>query len=794
MGNIDKIINIISYMQQAVIKPYETTPDYFKIYKKAIHPFYEYQVRENEFCFLPDFNGIVTYLFSQRTSEKFFSETNLILDKISEFINETGNYEAVYLTKKINILIEKSFKVLRKMYSIFGLNFYKEDFKFSNILYNATYFIADDKIKTSSLELIDLLKKLSKKIDIFIRNNNIYGGCYKVGVDYKEIKKNIYDKLRQQISNTKTILDKSYIVDFFSDGNDEVKEMCTCLFQGLIVLFNVKKEVKDSKFIYQELIFDDLNLFFEKELSNVYLFLNDLNNDSFNHLNDNEIYEKYRLLRKIKPVKEIGYDYRYFATTKGEEELFNLIGLYPIKDSIKKIKAYALANKDDIDSLNLHMAFYGNPGTGKTEVARTIGKILNEAGVLSRGHVVEVSRKDLVGKYVGETPYLTQSCISRAMGGVLFIDEAYSLASKDTGFDYGKEAISTLLKAMEDQRGEFCVIFAGYKNELEEMISTNPGLKSRIQFNLNFSNYSKEELEDIFELMLENTKYTIEESAKERILDLLEYKKKDPRFANAREVRNILEQVIMNLNLRDPKSVLITLDEVKKYENDNELKVSKSKSDVVLTGEQELEQLIGLESVKRTIKKIKAFAKKNKDDSTLNLHMCFTGNPGTGKTEVARIVSRIFYDAGVLKEAKLIETNSNGLIGKFVGETGPKTEKIVKDALNGVLFIDEAYALNQGDNKNSYGNEAISTLIKEMEDKRGRFCVILAGYKNEMNDLLDSNPGFDSRIQFHIDFPDYTNDELKLIAKKMISNMNYIIEDNALDKIIDLVDQERNEK
>lgn len=794
MSRNDKITNIISYMRQAEIKPYETTPDYFKIYVKAIHPFYDYQERENEFCFLPKYEEILNYLFSQRTSEKFFNEFSLTLDKIIDFLNETGNYEAIYLTKKINILIEKSFKVIKKMYSIFGLKFDIEDYRFSNIIYDATYLITDDKIVSSALELIDKLKKLSTKIQIFIRNNNIYSGCYKVDLKYKEIKKNLYEKLRQQISNINQILNKSYVVDFFSDGNDEVKEMCTCLFQGLAVLCNIKKDLKEYKFSYQDVIFDDLNSFFKMKLSDIYLFFNNLNAELFSHLDDIELSEKYRLLRKIKPVREIGYDYRYFATTKGEEELFNLIGLYPIKDSIKKIKSYALANKDDVDNLNLHMAFYGNPGTGKTEVARTIGKILYEAGVLTVGHVVEVSRKDLVGQYIGETPYLTQNCINRAMGGVLFIDEAYSLASKDSGFDYGKEAISTLLKAMEDRRGEFCVIFAGYKNELEEMISTNPGLKSRIQFNLNFSNYSKEELEDIFELMLQRTKYTIEESAKERILDLLEYKKKDPRFANAREVRNILEQVIMNLNVRNSKSVLITLDEVKKYENENELKVLKSKNDIILTGEQELEQLIGLESVKRTIRKIKAFAKKNKDNADLNLHMCFTGNPGTGKTEVARIISRILYDVGVLKEAKLIETNSNGLIGKYVGETGPKTEKMVNNALNGVLFIDEAYALNQADNKNSYGDEAISTLIKEMEDKRGRFCVILAGYKNEMNDLLDSNPGFDSRIQFHIDFPDYTNEELQLIARKMISNMNYVIEDNALDMIIDIVDLQRHEK
>lgn len=794
MSYIEKVVDIIIYMRQAEIKIYEGIPENIQLNENLIHPFYECKVCNNTLCFLPEYNEIVKYLFSQRTREKFFNETNLTLDRIIEFINNDGQLKKIYLTRNINTLLLKSFKVIKKMYDIFELEFESEKYNFSNILYYGTYRITDEKIKESALELIYELKKLINKIQLFIKNNNIYNESYKIEVDFKQINNRLYDKFKQQIGNTKQIINKTYDVDFISDCKEQLEEMYTCLYDGLILLCNIKKELIESYYSHDKLIFTDLNLFFQTELKRIYSFFNNLNEKAFKHLDNDQLTEKYRLLRKIKPIKEIGYDYNYFATTKAEEELFDLVGLYPIKDSIKKIKAYASANKDDINNLNLHMAFYGNPGTGKTEVARTLGKILYEAKVLKKGHIVEVSRKDLIGQYVGETPYLTQKYINLAMDGVLFIDEAYSLVSKDSGFDYGKEAISTLLKAMEDNRGEFCVIFAGYKNELEEMISTNPGLKSRIQFNLNFPNYSKDELEEIFELMLENTKYTIEDDAKERILDLLEYKKKDPRFANAREVRNILEQVIMNLNVRNFKSKSITMDDVKKYESDNDLKISESKIGTILTGEQELDELIGLESVKRTIKKIKAFVKKNKENSDLNLHMCFTGNPGTGKTEVARIISRILYEAKVLKEAKLVETNANGLIGKFVGETGPKTESIVSDALNGVLFIDEAYALNQGQNNNSYGQEAISTLIKEMEDKRGRFCAILAGYKDEMNSLLESNPGFNSRIQFHIDFPDYSNDELRLIAKKMLSKLNYSIEDTALDKIINLVDLKRNEK
>ena len=216
----------------------------------------------------------------------------------------------------------------------------------------------------------------------------------------------------------------------------------------------------------------------------------------------------------------------------------------------------------------------------------------------------------------------------------------------------------------------------------------------------------------------------------------------------------------------------------------------------VLTADEELDALVGLDSVKRMVKKIKAFAKKNKNEQNFNMHMCFYGNPGTGKTEVARIISSLLYDAGVLAEAKLIETDSHGLIGKYVGETAPKTQAKISDAMGGVLFIDEAYGLTNsgGSSTQNYGDEAIEVLLKNMEDHRGRFCAILAGYKNEMKSMINANPGLESRIQFTIEFPDYTREELGQIAIKFLENKKYTIAAEALELLLDTTEYYRSQE
>lgn len=227
--------------------------------------------------------------------------------------------------------------------------------------------------------------------------------------------------------------------------------------------------------------------------------------------------------------------------------------------------------------------------------------------------------------------------------------------------------------------------------------------------------------------------------------------------------------------------------------NDNEItstfKSQKRESKPKTDSMAELEQLIGLESVKNQIKRIRAVLIKNKDlDETPNLHMCFYGNPGTGKTVVARLMADIFYEIGILPTNKLIETDRSGLCGEYVGQTAQKTHKIVKSAMGGVLFIDEAYTLSSN-GENDYGKEAIAALLKDMEDYKGKFCVILAGYKDEMEEMIALNPGFDSRINRKIIFPDYTIDEQMQIFASFLTKRKYEITDDAKAKVRNLLDK-----
>ena len=349
---------------------------------------------------------------------------------------------------------------------------------------------------------------------------------------------------------------------------------------------------------------------------------------------------------------------------------------------------------------------------------------------------------------------------------------------------------------MEDFRGKFCVILAGYKNKLNEMIKTNPGFRSRIQFELDFPNYSREELGRIAKLMFRNRKYSISDPAMDKVLDITDVRRKDPNFANAREIRNIIDQVVMNNSLRciGSEERHVEIVDVNKYIKDSGINLPLTNDKVnrrILTADEELDALVGLDAVKRMVKKIKAYGKRNKDSADFNMHMCFYGNPGTGKTEVARILSRLLYDAGVLPEAKLTETDAHGLIGKYVGSTAPKTLEKINAAMGGVLFIDEAYALTNDSKSAEYGDEAISVLLKEMEDKRGKFCVIMAGYKDEMTEMISTNPGLASRIQFTLDFEDYTREELGEIAVRMLENKGYVITDDALRLVLDLTDHFR---
>ena len=654
----------------------------------------------------PDYDKIRNHVSKSDKTEIFYQRLKISAEKMREYFHET--FSKSYSSKKgsLETLSDDTAEFLQRVLPELEIEaeFEKAFFPAVTVHYTES---ANRELTETADELLDRIVKLADKMYQFIRSANIYGRAYDKPIKpykFKDGEADWQKILSERIAACDKVIEKKYIVDIFEDGSEELTAMLKVTWDAVYVLMSAP--LKKRKFIY---IFDNeptLKMTAEKcstELALIFAgrfhtVAETVHADSFlGDKSENELFELYDRMLDL----DI---YHYMSGTKGnfvignhEQKLETLIGLDAVKKSIRKIKAYALANKDSSE-LNLHMCFMGNPGTGKTEVARIIAGILHENGLLRTNKVVETDRSGLVAGYVGQTALKTAEKIDEAMGGVLFIDEAYSLVQGGTGSDYGHEAVSTLIKAMEDYRGKFCVILAGYKNPMQEMIATNQGFQSRIQFTIDFPNYNRNELGQITDFMLKSRGYSASDAAKNRMLDITDFTRKEPNFANAREMRNIIEQVIMCQNVRcagtDDKTLEIV--DVNTYIKDNHINLPTSGNGVVkkiLNAENELDALVGLRNVKRMIKKIKAYAKRNKDDSDFNLHMCFCGNPGTGKTEVARILSRILYEAGVLPEAKLTETDSQGLISKYVGDTASKTLAKINDSMGGVLFIDEAYSL-----------------------------------------------------------------------------------------------------
>jgi probable Rubsico expression protein CbbX len=238
--------------------------------------------------------------------------------------------------------------------------------------------------------------------------------------------------------------------------------------------------------------------------------------------------------------------------TNGQEVLQELdrelIGLAPVKKRIEDIAAFLVVSKAraqlglEAATPSLHMSFTGNPGTGKTSVALKMAQILHRLGYVRKGHVVSVTRDDLVGQYIGHTAPKTKEVLKRAMGGVLFIDEAYYLYRPENERDYGQEAIEILLQVMENNRDDLVVILAGYKDRMETFFKSNPGLSSRIAHHIDFPDYAEPELMQIAEKMLAAQHYRFGEGARATFEQYLARRMQQPHFANARSVRNALER------------------------------------------------------------------------------------------------------------------------------------------------------------------------------------------------------------------------------------------------------------
>ena len=477
------------------------------------------------------------------------------------------------------------------------------------------------------------------------------------------------------------------------------------------------------------------------------------------------------------------------------EKLNRMIGLDSVKAEVKSLVDQMTLRKLRLDKglpvppISMHMVFSGNPGTGKTTVARIIGEIYKDIGLLSSGHVVEVDRSELVGGYIGQTAIKTKEQCQKAYGGVLFIDEAYTLVNGSEK-DFGQEAIDTILKEMEDHRDDLVVIVAGYTEPMIEFVKSNPGLESRFSKQIFFEDYTAKEMEQIFYLNASEYKYIVDEDAREEVARCMERlsRKRGNNFANGRTVRNLFEQVISKQSDRLAEDKDITLEDMQRITKADVKAVSGDDSvdeDGVKLALEELSRLTGLDAVKEQVNNLVSMAavqswrrQNNMETAPMSMHMVFSGNPGTGKTTVARILARIYKELGLLSRGHLVEVDRAGLVASYVGQTAPKTQNKIDAAMGGILFIDEAYTLSRG-SANDFGQEAIDTLLKAMEDNRDDLVVIVAGYKNEMQSFIASNPGLQSRFSNYIHFEDYTADQLCSIFEGMVKQRGYQLDISA---------------
>ncbi|MCB5237957.1 AAA family ATPase [Niallia circulans] len=486
------------------------------------------------------------------------------------------------------------------------------------------------------------------------------------------------------------------------------------------------------------------------------------------------------------------------ASLSSLEELEQMVGLDTVKKRVRDFYQFLSYQKSRKklgfmiqDELSLNMIFTGNPGTGKTTLARLMAKIYHELGVLPSAEVVETDRSQLIGGYMGQTEENVRSVVKQAVGGVLFIDEAYSLKREgQSGNDYGQTAIDTLVSLMTGSEfgGKFAVILAGYPEEMRQFLDGNHGLRSRFPASnmIHLPDYTPIELLAIGERIVSANDYVLTEDGKRALLKRVEKEQVDESFGNARAVRNIVLDAIFSKGSRKSND-----QEILKYTLLQESDFVCEEENNSIDPAKELNNLIGLAKVKEEIKKIIAFVKvqqlrqtKAKKNLPIQLHAVFTGNPGTGKTTVAKLYAQFLKDCGILKRGHLVVTSRADFVAGYVGQSAIKTRKKIREALGGVLFIDEAYSL-LGTSGQDFGKEVIDTLVMEMTNHNENLVVILAGYPNETSALLQSNPGLTSRFKKFIHFNDYSPAELIEIMKMYAANYDYALSDEAITMLED---------
>jgi len=491
------------------------------------------------------------------------------------------------------------------------------------------------------------------------------------------------------------------------------------------------------------------------------------------------------------------------------KEMDRFVGMNAVKDAIRRIAQEIAVQKRLVELgegaeglTKFNFILTGNPGTGKTSVANTLGKIFYALGVTSTDRVTKKEPKDIISQYNNESAKVMDAAITEAMGGILFIDEAYGLNPVDeTGrgtSSEGKKALETLMTRMENEAGKFVVICAGYPKEMDDFLKANPGLPRRFSHRIHIDDYSAEELLEIYERAAKAKKYNFtlaDDAVRMKALNMFQnmVAMKNERFGNAGEAMKKVAQTKTNINNRlmahedewTPEvlaSARVAYLEDIPYEEPEKVSIQECLA--------ELNELIGLEGVKQSLTKL-AHTINNEIESARQEgrrpeiplgHYLFLGNPGTGKTTVARLMGKILYSMGALPSPKVVEVDKSKLVGRYLGETPAITSNVINSAMGGILFIDEAYQLsNEGYNGGGYGKEALETLLKRLEDDRGKFVCIAAGYSYEMQSFIEANSGIESRFPRRnwITFEDYKPEELFRIFMLYAHKAGYTLDPMA---------------
>ena len=462
-----------------------------------------------------------------------------------------------------------------------------------------------------------------------------------------------------------------------------------------------------------------------------------------------------------------------------DQEFQNLIGLHEVKETFKDIGrlCQSLQYKNN-EKPYMHMIFKGNPGTGKTTVAEMMAKLLYSMHVINKDHVEEVMTSDLLGQYLGQTAPKVERILKRAEGGVLLIDEAYLLdpQASDSTNTYREECLGMLIKAMENHTNPV-IIFAGYPKEMEALMKSNPGLSSRIGYVLEFKDYEDNELLAIFKSMCDKAGYTCPEStlhAVQRKLTALRY---EEHFGNARTVENIFNIAVTEYLRSGETNNLISETCIK-------IKQQGQSFEELM---QQLDQMVGISNAKRTILEqilSNKFSKEHMKDLPSSNNMIFVGNAGTGKTSVAKLFSEMLFSIGAAKSPRAKMITASDL---FTHDLSDKIDKICKEAMGGVLFIDEIYLLQRYPQLCA---EVVSALLEILEEKRNDIILILAGYEKEMDDFLCVNQGLKSRFPITVHFEDFTENELCEIFTQNCKNGHMVINADGMEQFRHVIRKE----